>query len=97
MTSQGPSLADLGAQALKLLDDLLGKTAGDDSFNVRAVELDIQAQQFQLWTNNLDIFHAAHGSLDYRLRDAPSISSLARELLEELIRCLNHCMSHLSP
>jgi hypothetical protein len=93
MATKGPSLADLGAQCLKFMSDLLSKVATVPSFPIVLSDLEIQIQRFQLWANNLNLFHEAHGSLDYRLRDAPSIQSLVQKLLQELLQCLNHRMS----
>jgi hypothetical protein len=43
-----------------------------------------QAQRFELWAKNLGLYHLGHSSLDYRFRDAPSLSEYTMGLLRNL-------------
>lgn len=50
--------------------------------------LTTQAQRYELWAENLGLYHLGHSSLDYRFRDAPSIYKLTHRLLSHLMDTL---------
>ena len=52
-------------------------------------QLTTQAQRYELWAENLGVYHLGHSSLDYRFRDAPSIHRLTYRLLGHLEETLS--------
>ena len=48
-----------------------------------------QAQRYELWAENLGLYHLGHSSLNYRFRDAPSICKLTSRLLSHLTETLS--------
>ncbi|CAI7586420.1 unnamed protein product [Penicillium pancosmium] len=60
----------------------------DQENQPRCFKLTNQAQRFELWAKNLGLYHLGHSSLDYRFRDAPSISEYTFGLLRDLGRLL---------
>lgn len=53
-------------------------------------------ERWRLWAENLGLFHLGHGSLDYRLRDADSLTGFVRDLFQDLSRVLDNCESTIS-
>ncbi|PQE07748.1 meiosis-specific serine threonine- kinase mek1 protein [Rutstroemia sp. NJR-2017a BVV2] len=47
-----------------------------------------EADRFELWSVNLGLFVYGHGSLDYRVREAPSLKSTLQEFIADLNRAL---------
>ena len=86
------SLASLGTRAVERIEQLQEAISNEaQGFEISASDIEIGIQRLRLWATNLDLWHEAHGSLDYRLRDAPLIRDLASSLLHELVECLGHC------
>ena len=95
MTSGNLSLGDLGGNILELFSVITSaaiKSPQKLGPGVTVSDTEVEAQRFRLWATNLNLFHDAHGSLEYRLRDAPGILELARFLLQELSESLEHRM-----
>ena len=88
------SLATLGARALERIESLIPtiESLATRGSLISSAGVVIEAQRMKLWATNLDLWHEAHGSLDYRLRDAPTIRQIAESLLTELAECLDHRM-----
>lgn len=72
---------DLGAVGRRIHQRLLSLEPYD--------QLTTQAQRYELWAENLGVYHLGHSSLDYRFRDAPSIHGLTHRLLSHLEETLS--------
>lgn len=55
-----------------------------DSFNH-------EFERFDLWADNLGLYHQGHSSLDWRLREAESLSDFVRNLLADLCSVVENC------
>jgi hypothetical protein len=53
--------------------------------------LEEQHARFNLWASNLGVFLTSNASLDYRLREAPTLIDTFRQLLKLLLQVLKHC------
>lgn len=58
--------------------------------------LEDEIGRFRVWCGNLGALLKGHGSLDYRLRDSPLLSSNALKFLEELDDNLNEALAIVS-
>ena len=51
---------------------------------LEAASLEFERQRFEQWATNMGLYKPGDVSLDYILRDAPSVQNYAREPLESL-------------
>jgi hypothetical protein len=86
--SNPESLASL-AQKISKSFALAASQQQDEKGQQFNFELVNQTQRFELWAKNLGVYHLGHSSLDYRFRDAPSISEYTFGLLQDLGRLLD--------
>ena len=74
-----------GRSSASILDD-----------DILRISFDREYERWGLWVENLGLFNLGHSSLDYRLRDADSLSGFVRDLLRDLCKVLDNCKYALS-
>ncbi|KAB5578817.1 hypothetical protein GE09DRAFT_561806 [Coniochaeta sp. 2T2.1] len=86
MMADRKTLADLGHDILALFERACNqqKNGYNTSEQWPATSLISEAERFQLWAVDLGLFDSAHGSLDYRLREACSLQHTISRFLKEL-------------
>lgn len=101
MTDSAKSLAYLGhniRQKFEQIDQLqrspsytLSLQKFHKGSKISGADWNYEAERFGLWANNLGLYHLAHSSLDYRLREAESLYNLIRNLLKDLLESVSEC------
>jgi hypothetical protein len=90
------AIASIATSCMTLFEqDIAEADQPDDLFEEKAAFgvdefLDNQAGRFRIWAANIGVFAAGHASLDYRLRDSPSVKTLMLDQLNSLQKFLRN-------
>lgn len=87
------ALASVGARVLgswKTLSDCVQSLPPDSAFHAQVSPESVEdgLTRYRLWAGNLALLHHGHASLDYRLRQAPTVEKTVRNLLKDLFDTL---------
>ena len=77
-------LSTVGGKIQERFISLVEKVANSSDAPISRDRLIDESQRFSLWAINLGLYHTGHSSLDYRFRDAPTVSDFAHKLLKDL-------------
>lgn len=81
------TLAKIGFDVINLFSEVSGSfKEGEQQFQIVQ-----QMQRFDLWATNIGLHQRGHASLDYRFRDAATMSQLCRSYLEDMVESLKIC------
>ncbi|PQE29588.1 meiosis-specific serine threonine- kinase mek1 protein [Rutstroemia sp. NJR-2017a BBW] len=88
--AEASALFEAGTQTIQLMSELtdLDRLSDDSEDLMMRKMLAAEADRFELWSVNLGLFLYGHGSLDYRVREAPSLKSTLQEFMADLNRAL---------
>jgi hypothetical protein len=88
--AEASTLFEAGTQTIQLMNELtdLDRLSDDSEDSMMRRMLAAEADRFELWSVNLGLFLYGHGSLDYRVREAPSLKSTLQEFMADLNRAL---------
>lgn len=89
------SLYAIGSKVLELflrLGNVISGSSleGSENETPPRVSFEAEADRFELWSVNLGLFVAGHGSLDYRLREAEGLRQTVKTFLLSLATALTN-------
>lgn len=78
------------AQSFEQLCTVLNDTACERRAALASYAVEDQLARFRIWAGNIGAFHhpPSNASLDYRLREAPTIATQVHDYLDDLKDCL---------
>ncbi|RDW93385.1 uncharacterized protein DSM5745_00707 [Aspergillus mulundensis] len=89
------SLAQVGLETMTLFAKAKGKaTSVASRGSLPVARIAAEADRFELWAVNLGLFVSGHGSLDYRVREAESISRTLLRFLMSLNESLAEVLEY---
>lgn len=87
MAAQVATLASVGLEVARLFAELVNveRQIGDNKHTEWPQSMfRAEYDRFELWAVNLGLFIPGHGSLDYRVRDAPTLRSTLMRFMVDL-------------